>query len=859
MKHKPPKIAKWLLKSFLKKEDRAFRTEDFEEVFQREIKDRGIFRAYIWYWFQVIRTILEFINFSFYWRLTMFKNYLKTALRNIKRHKGFSIINILGLAIGMTCTILIFLWVYDEISTDKFHKNDNCLYQITSRVLISGEWQTWPGAPPAIGPAIKEEYPEIVNTARLNNIANNVLVTYKEKRFIEPIQAGDISLLEMFTFPLVKGSIETVKNDRYSIFITEKIAEKYFGDENPIGKVLLIDNSLNFTVKGVLKNIPDNSTIKFDFLVPLENLDNFYNRDGYTLTWSNFSFKTYVQVGNNVSIEDLNKKIENRIIEGNANSEQAKPFLRKYSDIFLYGIKGTGGNINQVYMFGIIAGIVLLIACINFMNISTARAGTRAREIGMRKVAGAHRKNIMWQFLGESTVLTIISFIFALILSFLFLPAFNSLSGKNLSLNILIQPFIIFGIIGIIIFTGLISGSYPAVFLASFRPVSMLKGTESSGKKSSFFRKVLVVLQFAISIVLIICTLVIYRQLNFVLNRDLGLEKNQVIYTVPRGEIGNNYSVFKQELLKYPDVLNITTTQAPVSYIGWNTTNWDWEGKEEITNPLVNFVFTDIDFINTFGIEMEDGVFFLKEHVTSANGGQDKIVINETFADIIGEGSPVGKSLVNGNQSYTIIGIVKDFNYQPLFRQIEPMAIFYFPSISNFIYMKINSQNIASTVENIGNIYNKFAADYPFEYRFLDKDFERLYGSVQQRGRLFRYFAFLAVFVSCLGLFGLASFTAEQRTKEIGIRKVLGSKISGIIILLNKEFLKWVAAANIIAWPVAFYFSNKLLSNYAFRINLGLDIFIISGLFAFVIAILTISSQSIKAASTNPVDSLRNE
>ena len=789
----------------------------------------------------------------------MFRNYLKITIRNLKKHKGYSFINIFGLAVGMACCILILLWVYDEITTDKFHENDNCLYQIGSRVLISGEWQTWGGAPPALGPALKEEYPEIINTARLNGIGDEILVSYKEKRFIELVQAGDISLLEMFTFPLVKGNLENAERDIYSIFITEKIADKYFGDEDPIGKVLVLDNKLNFNVKGVLKNIPDNSLIKFDFLIPLKNLDQIYDREGYTQTWYNFSFRTFVQVGKNVSIEDLNKKIENRITEGNNNREQAKPFLRKYSDIYLYGIRGTGLNINQVYLFGIIAGIVLLIACINFMNISTARAGTRAREIGMRKVVGAHRKNIIRQFFGESTVLTIISLIIALILSYLFLPAFNSLSGKNLSMIILRKPFFIFGIIGIVVFTGLLSGSYPALFLASFRPVSVLKGADGIGKKGSSFRKILVVLQFGISIVLIVCTLVIYRQLNYILNKDLGLEKEQIVYTVPRGDTGRQYSVLKEELQKHPEISGITCSQAPISYIGWNDHNWDWDGKDEQTDPLVNYLYTDVDFLNTFGIKMADGEFFRKEHINPETEFLNIAVINETFAGIIGQESPVGKTIDNWGTSITIIGVVKDFNYQPLFREIQPIIIFHNRSMVNFIYMKISSRNISSAIDNIEKIYKRFSPDYPFEYRFLDQDFERLYMDVRSRSQLFRYFTFLTIFISCLGLFGLASFIAERKTKEIGIRKTLGASIPSVIILLNKDFLIWVIAANIIAWPVAFYFGGKLLESFAYRINLSPDIFILSGMIVIAISILTVSYQAVKAAYTDPVKSLRDE
>ena len=759
----------------------------------------------------------------------------------------------------MTCCILILLWVHDEICTDKFHEKKENLYMVGTRSLYSGEWFTSSGTPPAFGPALKEENPEILNSARIQNGRNDMVVRYEDKIFVEPLQAGDFSLLEMFTFPIVKGSLEAAENNLFAIFITERIADKYFEKEDPVGKTFIVDNRLNYTVAGVLKNMPTNSLIRFDLLIRIETLDNLYNQEGYTRTWYNLSFRTFAEVEKNVSIEDINQKIENRIIQGNNNLEQVKPFLRKYSEIYLYGLRGDGWMIGQVIMFGLIAGIVLFIACINFMNLSTARAGTRAREVGMRKVMGAHRQNIIKQFFGESMFLTVVSFVIALVLSYLLLPAFNGLSNKSLSFDLTKHAFIILGMMGIVIFTGIISGSYPSIFLASFKPANVLKSSMGSGTKSSVFRKVLVVMQFCISIVLIICTFVVFKQLDFLLNKNLGLEKDQIIYTRGRGDARKNYNTVKQELLKNQDVLNVTCSQSPITGIYWNGHNWHWEGRDEQTDPLVTYLNTDIDFLKTFSIQLADGEFFSKKILTSDAKTSPKIVINEYFARLMGEGSQVGKILMHGDESYTIIGVVKDFHFKPLHTEMQPIILFHNLSRANYIFMKIRATNIAATIKEIETVFKKFNPNYPFSAMFLDEDFERLYNYFKRRGNLFQTFAFLAIFISCLGLFGLASFIAERRTKEIGIRKAHGASVSNILILLNKEFLKWVIAANIIAWPIAYYFSKNLLQNFPYRIGLSLELFLISGFAALLIAVLTISTQSIKAARINPADSLRYE
>lgn len=790
----------------------------------------------------------------------MFKNYLKIAFRNIVSHKGYSFINITGLAIGMACAMLIFLWVRDEVSFDQFHENGENLYYVATKQLYSGKWYTGSGTPPAFGPALKKEYPEVLNTARLQNGKNPLVVRYGEKIYTEEIKAGDFSFLQMFTFPLVKGNLASALSNPYSIILTEKMAEKYFADEEPVGKILNVDNQFDLTVAGVLENMPPNSMIGFDFLMPLELLEKLYNRPGYTRTWYNLSFQTYAQLRVNVSPEAFSKKIENRIIEGNKNEEKVKPFLLKYNKIYLFGFTGDGGQFGRIVLFSFIAIIILLIACFNFMNLATARSANRAKEVGLRKVVGASRKNIILQFFSESLLISFISFFFALALASWLLPSFNNMTGKQLTMDITGANWLIIGgAIVLISITGLIAGSYPALFLSSFRPVKVLQGILRAGSKGSFFRKILVVAQFAASIVLIICTVVVFNQLEYVSKKNLGFEKEQIVYLPLKGAAKEKYSALKQELLTNPGILGITTSQSLINGVYWNGHNWNWEGRDPATDPLVTYLHVDGDFVETFDMKVVKGNFFPKEFAFPVSENTNTIVVNEAFMRMMQTDNPVGQSVSHEDKTYTIIGVVKDFHFKPLHIYIEPLIFFVRPENFNYLYAKIRPDAIDQTIRRIETVFKKFSPEFPFNYHFLDEAFERLYRSEERIATIFQYFAFLAIFISCLGLFGLASFMTEQRTKEIGIRKALGSSVVSIVVLLLKEFVKWVVVANIIAWPVAFVVMSSWLQNFAYRTDISILTFILSGLTALGIALGTISYQSIKAAIANPVEALRYE
>ena len=775
-------------------------------------------------------------------------------LRNIKRHKVYSFINIIGLAIGMACCILILLWVQDELSFDKFHEHADELYWVPTWQQYGNDRITASGAPPALGPALKEDYPAIVNSARYYNGQAEMLVQHGEKRFMEMIHMADLSFFEMFTFPVVKGSYSTAFSDPHVIVITEDKAVKLFGDEESIGKILTLDNQYDFRIIGIVKNIPHNSTLQFDFLVPLEFVEELWGES--ISNWSDCSYRTFIQLRKNVPFEEVSGKITGRIKKENENSN-AEPFLFPFSRAHLYSLSGRGGRIQEVRIFTLVASFILIIACINFMNLTTARSAKRAREVGLRKVVGANRRQLIRQFFSESILFSFIAFFIAVFLVELFLPSFSKLTGKPLTIDYSGNFAVLGGIVCIAFLTGILSGSYPALLLSAFQPVNVLKGTSKTGSRTSSFRKLLVVTQFAISIILIIGTTVVCNQLHFMRNLDLGFEKDFLIHVPVKGNLEQNYDSVKNELLKNPGILNVTMSSHSPTGIWSNSGGWDWEGKNPDVDPLVTELVVDSDFLKTFHMKMEKGRFFSREFSREAFN----VIINERFAEIMGLESPVGKRLAKGSFAFNIIGVIKDFHFKPLDRNIEPIIISSNTEFDKFEYMfiQISSKNIPQTIAFLEKTTQKFNPGFPFEFHFLDDDYDRLYRAEQRTDKIIRYFAFLAIFISCLGLFGLGSFTAEQRTKEIGIRKVLGASESGIIVMLSKEFTKWVLLANIIAWPIAYFAMNRWLQNFVYHIDIGWWTFILAGGLALVIALATVSYQSIKAALANPADSLRYE
>jgi putative ABC transport system permease protein len=785
----------------------------------------------------------------------MFKNYLKIALRNIKRHKGYSLINIVGLAVGMACCILILLWVQDELSYDRFHENADDIYRVIQDINFTDHSTTWAITQGPLGPSLKEDYPEIINAVRITG--RGFRLAYNEKSYDEGVGMADGSIFEMFTFPLVKGDAATALSDPLSIVLTEEMAAKYFGDEDPIGKTIKADNQWDFQVTGVMKNIPSNSHLQFDFLIPF-----IFGRElNYTVDrWGNSQFRTYVQIQTGVPVQEVIQKISGHLFEKPTIEKDARLNLQPLTRIHLYSnyeFDSAHGDITYVTLFSIVAFFILLIACINFMNLATARSGNRAKEVGMRKVAGAHKTDIIKQFYGESILLAFIALLFAVIFVWLLLPAFNNLAAKELSMNITGNLSILLGLLCIAMLTGIISGSYPALFLSTFQPVMVLKGLRLSGSKGSVFRKILVVFQFSLTILLIICTTGVYNQINYMQNKKLGYNKEHMIYFGMRGDMREKFDSVKNELLQNPNILGVTASSNVPTY-GYTFSNslWRWEGQSPNEEILMRAVFIDVDYFKTFGMEIAEGRSFSKEFPTDAT---EAIMVNEEAVKAMGMEFPIGQRLSIGDNNFKIIGIVKNYHFRSLRQEIDPLILIYSPENSRALFARLKSEQIPQTIGYIENAWKKFAPGYPFNYRFLDEALDGLYRSEQRIGTLFRYFSILAILISCLGLLGLASFMAEQRTKEIGIRKVLGATASNIVTLLSKEFTKWVIVANLIAWPIAYFALDKWLQSYAYKTNVVLWSFVLSGALALLIALATVSYQSIKAALANPVDSLRYE
>ena len=829
---------------------------DFGEVYAEIANGKGETAASLWYWGQIVKLIPLFLSNSIYWSVQMIKNYLKVALRNIRRHKGFSFINIAGLAIGLACCLLITIWVLDELSYDKFHENAANLYRVEEDQHYSGRIFYVYVTPYPLGPALKAEIPEIIDATRVV-WTRGLLFKYEDHTFFEDSgRAVDPSFLKMFTYPLVKGDKNTALDSPFSVVLSEDLAEKYFGENEPIGKVITLNNQYEFTVTGVLENIPHNTELQFDFLVPYEIL----KRMGQTQEedFGSNSIYTFVQLPDGTPPEHVNQKIFGFIrtkLPESRTDLRLMPFTRLHLHQF-FGYEKGAGAIQYVYIFSIIAFIVLLIACINFMNLSTARSANRAKEVGLRKVVGAVKGHLVRQFYGESVVYAFIALIFAVGIVTLLLPAFSNLASKELSWSVAGIETILIGLLGITLFTGLVAGSYPAMFLSAFQPARVLKGNLFSGSGGSLFRRVLVVVQFALSILLIIGTGIVYQQQNYIKNMRLGWDKEHLVYIPLRADTKKSYNVLKQELIQNPQVLNVTGTSQLPTHIGSNSGGAQWEGKDPEFQILIGFNAVDFDFTETLKIDMVDGRRFSKEYTSDLSKAW---IVNEEVASLMNKDSVIGERFSHVGEDGTIVGVMKNFHYQTLKNKIEPLAINVSLNRLNYLIARIPPEEVSASLGFIEKTWKRIIPNYPFEYRFMDERYDMMYRSEQRIGTLLRYFAILAVFVACLGLFGLASFMAEKRTKEIGIRKILGASVIQVTRLLCREFFLLVFVANVIAWPAAYFIMRKWLQSYAYRADMGYFVFIGAMLLALFVAILSVGYQAVRAPGPNPADSLRYE
>ena len=838
----PPAFAVWLLSQMTRHEERLTILSDFSEIYEGLAGEKGYFRASQWYWTQVFKSIPMFLFKYILWSTVMLGNSLKISFRSIKKHKGYSFINIFGLAAGMSCCILILLWVQSELSYDRFHKNVDSIYRVRSNSNSQ---------PAPLAPALKEDYPEIQNAVRFSN--PEVTVRYQDKCFTEKgFYFADPSVFEVFTFPFTQGDPESALTDPYSVVITEKTARRYFGTEDPTGKVLKIQNETDLHVTGIIQNIPTNSILQFDLLGSFEMYTSPVGNH-----WCNHAYRTYIQLAKHVRAEHILPEISDTVMK-NCKIVHTPIDLQPIGRIHLY----EEGAITYVYIFSAIALFVLMIACINFMNLTTARSRNRIKEIGIKKVVGAYRSSLVKQFFLESILFVLVSLFLALIIIAIVLPYFNSFLETDLTFNILHNPFLLGGLIGITLITGLISGTYPALFLSSFPPARLLKsqsGSTAVSSKGALFRKVLVVTQFAISITLIIGTLIIYSQMNYIRNMKLGFDKDQLIYLRLKGDIQQKRDSFRDDLLQNPNITGVTLASSLPSYVGNTASGFSWEGMDADLKPYWEFVSTDFDYIPTLGLDIIEGRNFSRQLSTDAS---EAVIINEKAAAIMGSESPIGKRFNLWGHQGLIIGVVKNFHFRPIHQKIEPLMIWIgSDAFKSHILVRLrpHTSNLQNTLAHIEDVWRMYAPGFPFEFHFLNEAFDQNYRDEQKFGEITRYFTLFAILISCLGLFGLAAYMAEQRTKEVGIRKTLGATVPNIVLHFLKEYWSLILLANVLAWPLAYFLMTKWLQSFAYRAHIGILIFVLSGTLALVIALLTVSYQAIKAAIANPVDSLRYE
>jgi putative ABC transport system permease protein len=807
----------------------------------------------------------------------MIYNYLKIAIRNLLKYKFISFINLFGLTTGIACCLLILTYIINELSYDKYHDHADRVYRVTRSFrnpetgIVSLNLGT---VAPPFGPLLVNDFPEIQKITRL--LPNGTAaVRYQEKMFNEDdVYWADNHLFEFFKVKVVKGNPAKALADPYSIMLTEEIAKKYFGNEEPLNKMIRLDNQLNFKVTGVYKDFPANTHVHPKILLSFNTLKDtaVYGEENLRTNWGNNSFLTYIRLPENYDIKKMEKQFPAFLNKHMSQGGKFKPSqwtalaLQKLTDIHLYSHLDyeaeENGDIKRVYIFSAIALFILLIASINYMNLSTARSALRAREIGVRKVVGAQRKEIIAQFLSESVLVSWLAMILACFITWISIPWMNKLSGQQLSIDVLLRWDIIIPILIVPFVVGILSGIYPALFMSSFRPVQVLKGLFKVGGSAISFRKVLVTTQFAISIILIISTITVFKQMRYMQQKDLGFDKNHIVNLPYSSGLNDRFDAFRTELLSSTYVKNAgRSSRIPTGrLLDANQARIKRSDTLEPANADIKFVSADQDFVSTYGVKIVAGRGFSRDFSTDTGA----FLINEAAVKVLGFKSneeAIGKDFEYGNRMGKLIGVFNDFHFESMHQRIVPLVLIVPRSANGYgnISIKISGNNIPSALSHIEKTWRKFLPEIPYQYNFLDENFERLYQSEERQKSIFTIFSCIAIFIACLGLFGLSAFAISQRIKEIGIRKVLGANVSTIVGLLSKDFLKLVLLAAIIAFPIAWYAMDSWLQDFAYRINIPWWIFVVAGVIAAIIAFVTISFQAIKAAISNPVKSLRSE
>ena len=784
----------------------------------------------------------------------MLRNYLKTSLRSLLRYPSYSFINIFGLTIGLATSIFIFLWIADELSYDRFHKNPGIYRVISNFTYTDGTIETGWSTPLKLAGVIQAEVPEIDQTLRMG-WPTSLLFKAGDKSINESGFFADSTIFSIFSFPIVKGDTRNPLPTLNAVAISEKLAAKFFGEEDPIGKVFRVNQQYDLTVTAVFADIPKNSTLAFDFILPFSIWE---KENTWAENWGNNGMQTYVSLKPGASLEAANEKVFG-IIKKHCKDCISNPFLFPFKQVRLYSEfengKNSGGRIDYVMTLSVVAFIIVIIACINFMNLATARSATRSREIGVRKAIGAQRRGIVVQFIGESILLSLIAMIFAVTIVQLVLPLFNQVTDKSIVIDVT-NPILVSGIILITLFTGLIAGSYPALFLSSFKPAVVLKGTSNSTLSGGGLRKTLVVIQFITSTILITGSLVVYNQITFIRNTHLGFDRENIIVVNQHEGFVKNKSAFKNDLLQLPSIKNIAVAGHNPFSVDNNTTDPAWPGKPKDAIISFKVISCDYDFIPTLGMQVLEGRNFTDDYKRDSSN----YIINEKAMEVMGltTENVIGTELDMWNGKGQIIGVVGDFNNGSLKEPIMPLVFVNIPGNTWRLYIKAEG-NMPDVLKHVESIQKKYDPDYPFEYSFLDEEFDSQYRSEATMGKLSLSFTVVAIIISCLGLFGLAAFTAERRVKELGVRKVLGATVFNLITLLCGDFAKLVFIALVAGIPVAWYLTHEYLTSYTFHAELTIWVFALPALGILLLTLITVGYQSTRAAMRNPATSLRNE
>jgi putative ABC transport system permease protein len=786
-------------------------------------------------------------------------NTLKASFRNLWKNKTYSSLNILGLAIGIACTGLIFLWVESETGFDMVHVKKNRLYMVMNNWPFAEHYATYESTPGLMGPAMKAEIPGVVNTCRMTESLFSLLVKSGDRSFYSAGSYADSSLFSMFTFFFIQGNPDRAFRQPHSMVITEKAAKKFFGvEKDVIGRTVRLDNRQVYRITGLIRDLPENNTLQFEWVAPFED---FFQDNKWLSDWDSNSILTIVELGGQTPSARVDEQLAG-FIKKRVPNTIVSSFLFPMNDWHLRSSfengKPTGkGRIEFVHMFTLIAWIILFLACINFMNLATARSEKRAKEVGVRKVLGSGRKSLISQFIGEAVLMAYLAELGGILIMALALPAFNTLAQKNLSLDLL-SPLHLGGLVAVGLLCGLVAGSYPSLYLSSFNPVYVLKGTKQKTGSAGMIRKALVVMQFSVSIILIIGTIIIFQQIDHVKNRELGYDKDNLIVMDMQGDMGKNYRAIKQDLLATGLVENTALSSHETIYGGNNSDHYNWRGKDPNQQIIISQRYGSPELLSVSKIKLVAGRDFNSNPVTDSLN----IIITESLAKLMKLPDPIGVIIYQDTTPYTVVGMVKDFIYGNMYTASDPVIFFCSPhnEYASYMYLKLKQQaDPGEAIARIGAVMKKDNPVYPFQFKFVDDEFNELFLTEMLVSKLSRVFALLAIIISCLGLFGLAAYTAERRTKEIGIRKVLGASVAGLAGLLSVEFLQLLAISSLVAFPVAWYAMHTWLQNYPYHVSIHWWVFAIAALAGIVVAMITISYQTIRAALVNPVTSLRSE